>query len=79
MIELPDFQKAESMRLQLNDGTEYEVNIPFDFTGFEYEIREVSRCVNSGKCASDIFTPEMSLGTLKLLDDIRESWKETRE
>lgn len=79
MIELPDFQKAESMRLQLNDGTEYEVNIPFDFTGFEYEIREVSRCVNFGKCASDIFTPEMSLGTLKLLDDIRESWKETRE
>lgn len=73
-IYLNDFQKAESMKVKLNSGEEYDVNIPFDINGFEYQIREVSACVRNHQCHSHVYTPEMSLQTLTLMDDIRSSW-----
>lgn len=73
-IYLKDFQKAESMTVCLNNGEEYDIMIPFDINGFEYQIREVSNCVKNHQCHSKIYTPEMSLQTLNLMDDIRASW-----
>ena len=43
-IVLPDFQHAETMLLQSGAG-EKELRFPFAINGFEYQIREVSRCV----------------------------------
>lgn len=73
-VYLNDFQKAESMTVRLNSGEEYNVNIPFDINGFEYQIREVSACVKNHQCHSRVYTPEMSLQTLTLMDDIRSGW-----
>jgi predicted dehydrogenase len=73
-ITIPDFQKAEKMTVRLYNGEQYDVEIPFDVNGFEYEIREVSRCVAESRISSDIFTPKMSMQTLQLMDDIRKSW-----
>ncbi len=73
-IELPDFQKAEHMTVTKDDGTCDEIDMPFDYTGFEYQVREVGRCVAAGMSASDIYTPEDSLDTLRLMDEIRDSW-----
>ena len=73
-IYLYDFQKAETMTVSLSDGEEYEIEIPFEINGFEYQIREASNCIRAGRTHSGIYTPQMSLQTLSLIDDIRASW-----
>ena len=73
-IFLPDFQAAESMELRLSGRDPEVISLPFDINGFEYQIREVSRCVAAGKCASDVHTPENSIALMRLLEDIRKDW-----
>ena len=73
-ISFQDYQHAESFCVRLYDGQEYMVKVPFAINGFEYQIKETSRCVAEGRSASDKFTPEDSLTVLQLMDDIRKSW-----
>lgn len=73
-ITLPDFMRAEKMTVRLYDGGSYDVEIPFEISGFEYQIREASRCVAEKLSTSRILKAEDSLTVLKLMDDIRESW-----
>ena len=73
-IFLPDFQHAETMTLEV-EGKEPEViRCPVDINGFEYEIREASRCVKQGRTGSDRYTPQDSLALTRLMYDIRMSW-----
>ena len=73
-IYLPDFQGAFSMTVQPVGGEPYTVECPPDVNGFEYEIREASRCVKNGMPHSDIYRPEDSVAVLGLMDEIRRSW-----
>lgn len=73
-IYLPDFQGAYSMTVKPVDDDEYTVEFPPDINGFEYQIRELTRSAAAGKTHSDIFTPEDSIATLRLMDKIRERW-----
>ena len=73
-IFLPDFQHAETMTLEV-EGKEPEViRCPVDINGFEYEIREASRCVKLGRTDSDRYTPQDSLALTRLMYDTRMSW-----
>ena len=73
-IFLPDFQHAETMTLEV-EGKEPEViHCPVDINGFEYEIREASRCVKLGRTDSDRYTPQDSLALTHLMYDTRMSW-----
>ena len=74
-IYLPDFQGAVEMTVCPNEGEAYTVRHPADVNGFEYEIREATRCVREGKSHSEIFRPEDSLAVLELMDEIRRSWE----
>jgi len=74
-ITLEDFQMAQRMTIRRYDGTTREVAIPFDVNGFEYEIREVNRCVKAGLSTSDILREEDTLAVLSTMDDIRKSWE----
>ena len=73
-VYLPDFQAAVSMTVKPVDGEEYTVECPFDINGFEYEIREASRCVSCGRTHSDVFRPEDSAAVLRTMDEIRKAW-----
>ena len=73
-IYLPDFQGAYSMTVKPLDGEPYEVSFPAEINGFEYQIREASRSIKAGKTRSDVFTPEDSIATIRLMDEIRASW-----
>ena len=56
-------------------GKEPEViRCPVDINGFEYEIREASRCVKQGRTGSDRYTPQDSLALTRLMYDTRMSW-----
>lgn len=73
-IYLPDFQKAYSMTVKPVDGESYTVDCLPEVDGFEYEIKEVTKCVKKGQTGSEIFRPEDSVAVLGLLDDVRKSW-----
>lgn len=73
-IFLPDFQHAEFLELERADGTRERFELPVEINGFEYEIREASRCVREGCSFSDRYTPQDSLALTKLMYDIRMSW-----
>ena len=50
------------------------IHCPVDINGFEYEIREASRCVKLGRTGSDRYTPQDSLALTRLMYDTRMSW-----
>jgi len=73
-IWLPDFQMAETMTVSPYGGEPYEVSLPWEINGFEYQIREAARCIAAGMSTSDILKPSDSLTVLRLMDEIRRSW-----
>ncbi len=73
-IRLPDFQMAQTMTVSPYGGKPYEVSLPWEINGFEYQIREAARCVSAGMSTSDILKHGDSLAVLRLLDQIRASW-----
>lgn len=73
-IFLPDFQFAESMVLEVDSQQPQTLNYPFDVNGFEYQIREVRRCVAAGRSCSDTYTPEESVALTRLMYNIRMDW-----
>ena len=55
----------------LREGESPEmIRCPFEYNGFEYQIREASRCVRAGESASRIYTPRHSLALAQLMDQI---------
>ena len=73
-IYLPDYQKAERLIIRPMKGEEYVMDFPFEVNGFEYQIREVNKCVRLGMSSSDVLKKEDTLDILRLMDDIRASW-----
>ena len=73
-IFLPDFQHAETMILEVEGKEPETIDCPVDINGFEYEIREASRCVKLGYCSSDVYTAKDSIALTRLMYDIRMSW-----
>lgn len=67
VIELPDFQCAETMTV--NGET---VSMPFEINGFEYEIRAFSRWAAGGR--APVYTPTDSVALMRLLYEIRKRW-----
>lgn len=73
-IALSDHQHAQAMTVRVVGQEPYEVKMPFEVNGFEYQIHEVNRCVKAGMNTSDILRKEDSLTVLALMDDIRKTW-----
>ena len=73
-IHLADFQMAESFTVRPYEGEAHTVTMPFEVNGFEYEIREVNRCVKLGLSTSDVLTESDTLSVLETMDAIRASW-----
>lgn len=73
-ILLDDFQHARKFTVQIFGEEPYTIELPWEINGFEYQIREVDRCVKLGMTTSDILKKEDTLETLELMDRIRDSW-----
>jgi len=73
LIHLPNYQVATTMTLHPQDGEPTEYNMPFDINGFEYQVREFTKCVRQGLTESSQLSPEFSVGIIKIMDDIREA------
>lgn len=73
-ITLPDFQQAEEYTVYPEGEEAYTVKAPVGINGYEYEIRECTRCVAQGRCTSEIYTPQESLALIGAMDEVREAW-----
>ena len=73
-ISLEDFQHAEKLTVQPEEGEAYTLELPVDVNGFEYQIRETERCVKAKMISSDVMKKEDTLEILELMDRIRASW-----
>lgn len=71
-IVLPLFWMAQEARLLDLAGTVTErFEAPFECNGYEYEIREVERCLASGKTESAVQTWGDSIMVMELMDALR--------
>lgn len=73
-IALDDFQHARKLHVYLGDGTCRTLEFPEEINGFEYQIREVERCVKAGMTTSDVLKRDDTLEILELMERIRASW-----
>lgn len=73
-IALDDFQHAEKLTVQVEGECACVIDLPEEINGFEYQIREVDRCVKLGMTTSDLLKAEDTLDILELMGDIRKSW-----
>jgi dihydrodiol dehydrogenase / D-xylose 1-dehydrogenase (NADP) len=67
---VPRFSSADTAYI-FKDGKEKKIHINFDITGFEYQIREVVKCINNGKLYSDIMSWKDSIEIMEIMDSIR--------
>ena len=74
VIRFPDYQKAEYFTVERYDGRKEEIKLPFEVSGFEYQIREVNTCIAQGKQASEIQSPEHTRAVLQIMDRLRDEW-----
>lgn len=82
-IHVPGFWYAEKLGIMSADGELVDKReLPFDVNGYEYEAREVVRCVNAGRSPdaqkpvleSPIHTHDDSLAICRLMDKFRAEW-----
>ena len=70
-IDVPDFKNPQSFTVCVDGEAPYTVKRPFEINGFEYEIREAMSCVREGRLQSGIMTPEQSVATMAIMDEVR--------
>ncbi|MNN49909.1 hypothetical protein D3C81_1644640 [compost metagenome] len=69
---VPRFSNADTAYIVIDDNEE-KINIPFEINGFEYQIKEVVKCLNEGKLQSDIMSWDDSIEAMRILDTVKNS------
>jgi predicted dehydrogenase len=68
------FWSATKATISIKGKKDKTVKMPHQCNGFEYEAREVMRCLRAGKLESDYFPLDETLEIVKTMDQIREQW-----
>jgi len=70
-IDVPEFKNPQRVTVCVDGEAPYTIERPFEINGFEYEIREAVSCVREGRLESAVMTPEQSVATMAIMDEIR--------
>ena len=70
-IKLPAFWHASSALLQLSGKEAQELQFPLEGIGYNYEAREVGRCLRDSKKESNVIPLDESVSIIKTMDSIR--------
>lgn len=66
------WHKASALTITLNDGGEEQISLPYDGTGFEFQIQEVTQCLLNNKIESELMPLDFSLMMASVSDEIRQ-------
>ena len=72
-ISVPNYWKSNQASLIKNDGTVEEFSHPMP-SEFSYEIDEIAELINKGKKKSEKLSPEMTMTTVKIVEDLYQEW-----
>ena len=64
--------KAHQLTIELNNGEARTLSFPLELNGFEYEIREVTDCMNKGFRECPAMPLDFSLDMSRIMDTIKE-------
>lgn len=74
-IEVEPFFHPQSVRLYRNGEDAPQVfEVPFDFTGYEYEVRAAVKAIAQGKRSCAEMPPEETVRILEMMDRFRAAW-----
>ena len=73
-ITVPEFWRGQGFTLTKADGESEEHPFPFDYTGYEYEVRSAARAIREGKCECPELPHAESLRILRQMDALRAQW-----
>ncbi|UCE99280.1 MAG: Gfo/Idh/MocA family oxidoreductase [Planctomycetota bacterium] len=68
------FWSATTATISIEGKEDETVKMPFEYNGFEYEAREVMRCIEAGQLESNIMPLDESRSIVKTMDEIRAQW-----
>lgn len=73
--EVEPFWYPQEIKVYLNGEEEPKVYpVPFDFTGYEYEVRAAVRAIESGETECAEMTHKETLRIMGIMDQLREEW-----
>lgn len=70
----PEFWHPEHAVLKKYNGSKTTFELPYQSTGFQYEIMEVQECLKACRQESPTFTWQESTNIGKLIEDTRKEW-----
>ena len=74
-ISLQTYWHPEEIQVYLNGEAEPKTHkVPFDFSGYEYEVRAAAKAMDQGELSCEQMLPEETLRILKIMDQLRADW-----
>ncbi|KHD36228.1 dehydrogenase [Clostridium acetobutylicum] len=70
---VPKFSNANKAYI-LTDEKEEKIELPFDINGFEYQVKEVNKCILEGKLQSEIMSWKDSIEIMKIIDAVKKDF-----
>ncbi len=75
-IDLPRLTTCQSFIVrQVPSDAERVVDVPFDFNGYEYEVRAVAAAIRAGRLECAEMPPSETIAITRLMENLRETWQ----
>ncbi|MEG0306171.1 MAG: Gfo/Idh/MocA family oxidoreductase [Oscillospiraceae bacterium] len=74
-IEVPEFWHANMFTVYTNGKEPCIYDFPHEFTGYEYEVRELIHLIDANKFESALLPHAETLRILKVMDTLRNAWQ----
>lgn len=74
-VEVDSFWHPQDFRVYRNGETEPDIyRLPFDFTGYEYEVRAAAKAIAQGELECSQMPHEETLRIMRIMDQLRMDW-----
>jgi len=70
----PPFPQTQHLSLKVKSNDPQVMHIPFEGTGFGYQVAEVHACLRAGKTESDIMPLDETVAIMAIMDKMRAQW-----
>lgn len=74
-IEIPQLTRCESLIVRkIPSNEEHTITCPFDYNGYEYEIRAAAKAIGNGLCECSEMPWSETLRIVRLMENLRREW-----
>lgn len=73
-VEIPEYWKARKATVYYDDGTSEELDYPCDYE-LVYEVEHALGCMDKGLKQSPVVTEKLTVDSIRLINEISNSWK----